>query len=149
MSVHLPVLSSTHLPCPFCSALTLVPEDIWFLDMGTETTSFKTHSFAPASFLFWSNCLELHTLLISSSSAFLLDDECALFLFFKRKSSFWSTFQQSLNFSIHWLLTAGSVAPLLRCPDPHLVQWGVLHNTGSSFRVWGQPGCGCLSSGSN
>lgn len=89
------------------------------------------------------------SLLILSSSAFPLGGEGALFLFFKCKPLLRSTFQQCLNFSIHWLLTVGSVSPLLQCPDSPLVQWGSLHNVGSSFRVWGQPGCGCLSSGSN
>lgn len=150
--VTLPVLSSTHLPCSICSALTLVAEDIWFLYTETETTSLKASPpppLPPASFLYWSNHLELHTLLILSSSAFPLGGEGALFLFFKCRPSLQSTFQQCLNFSIHWLSTVGSVAPLLRCPDSPLVQWGSLHNVGSSFRVWGQPGCGCLSSGSN
>lgn len=141
-------------PPPTCPAPSAQHSPWWQRTSGSCTRRLRPpHSrpslLPPASFLYWSNHLELHTLLILSSSAFPLGGEGALFLFFKCKPLLRSTFQQCLNFSIHWLSTVGSVAPLLQCPDSPLVQWGSLHNVGSSFRVWGQPGCGCLSSGSN
>lgn len=93
----------------------------------------------PASFLYWSNHLELHTLLIFSSSAFPLGGEGALFLFFLNANPCFSQLSSSVLISafigfrqwVLWLHCCGArIHPL--CNGVHCTTWAAPSGCGDS-----------------
>lgn len=111
----------------------------WRLRPPHSRPSLPPPHLPPASFLYWSNHLELHTLLIFSSSAFPLGGEGALFLFFLNANPCFSQLSSSVLISAfigfrQWVLClhccSARIHPL--CNGVHCTTWAAPSGCGDS-----------------